>query len=226
MLMKKLLFSLFAGGMLLSLPGCIFGGTTRATRVFDLAEKAKKQPPLPYDIHFLFFRNLSGSDRRFLLRQPDNRMVADEFSRWLLDPELMLERFLRDEVRGEGNVSVRIRGVITRFEVDVKQHAAVLAMDFVLRIDDRYASISCRAQKALPKGDTTAAAAAQAMGECASAVAEQLRKHIQTFAKGESKGTSVKSNGEGLAVHCGCGNFVLLQGARRRVGSSAVPSRI
>ena len=185
--MRKLLFSLFASGVLLSFTGCIFGETTRATQVFDLAEKAKKQPLLPYDIHFLFFRNLSGSDRRFLLRQPDNRIVADEFSRWLLDPELMLERFLRDEVRGEGNVSVRIRGVITRFEVDVKRHAAVLAADFVLHVGDRSAAVSFRAQKALPAGDITAAGTAQAMGECASSVAEQLRKHILAFAKGEPK---------------------------------------
>jgi len=185
--MKKLLFSLFAAGMLLSLSGCLFGGATRAPRVFDLASKAKRQPPLPYDIHFLTFRNLSGSDRRFLLRQPDNQMVADEFSRWLLDPELMLERFLRDEIRGKGNVSVRIRGVITRFEVDVKRRTAVLSMDFSLRIDDRTAGVSCGAQKALPAGGITAAGAAQAMDECASAVAEQLRKHILAFAKEESK---------------------------------------
>lgn len=185
--MKKLVYGLAVCGVLLSCSGCFFGGTTRETRVFDLAEKAKKKPPLPYDIHFLSFRNLSGSDRRFLLRQPDNRMVPDEFSRWLLDPELMLERFLRDEVRGEGKVSVRIRGVITRFEVDVKQRAVILAMDFSLRIDERSTGVSCRAQKALPAGEITSSGAAQSMGECASAVAEELRRHILAFAKDEPK---------------------------------------
>ncbi|MBQ9500924.1 MAG: hypothetical protein IJU70_02080 [Lentisphaeria bacterium] len=185
--MRKLLFSLSACGVLLSLTGCFFGGTTRETQVFDLAEKAKGAKPLPYDVHFLFFRNLSGSDRRFLLRQPGDRMVSDEFSRWLLDPELMLERYLRDEVRGGGSASVRIRGVITRFEVDVERRAAVLAVDFVLRIDDRSAGVSCRAQKALPAGGITPAGAAQAMSECASAVAEELRKHILAFAKGKLK---------------------------------------
>jgi len=180
--MKKMLLFVFFCGILLAGPGCFFGGSAPETQVFDLAETAGKKMDLPCAVHFLFFRNLSGSDRRFLLRMPDGRVVSAEFSRWLLDPELMLERFLRDRIRGEGPSQIRIRGVINRFEMDLKRHKALLAVDFELRTDDRTVLFPCRSEKDFGAGPFTAAAAAKAMGECAEETALQLGGHIRAFA--------------------------------------------
>ena len=180
--MKKILFFVFYCGVLLTGPGCFFGGSAPETQVFDLAETAGKKMDLPCAVHFLFFRNLSGSDRRFLLRMPDGRVASDEFSRWLLDPELMLERFLRDRIRGEGASPIRIRGVITRFEMDLKRHKALLAADFELRGNDRTVLVSCRSEKDFGAGPFGAAAAAKAMGACAEETALQLGRHIRAFA--------------------------------------------
>jgi len=180
--MKKILLFVFFCGILLTVPGCFFGGSAPETLVFDLAGKAGKKMDLPCGVHFLFFRNLSGSDRRFLLRMPDGRVISDEFSRWLLDPELMLERFLRDRIGGEGPSPVRIRGVITRFEMDLKRNKALLAADFELRDGDRTAQVSCLSEKDIKADPFDAAAAAKAMGLCAEEAASRLGGHICAFA--------------------------------------------
>ena len=180
--MKTVLLFVFCCGILLAVPGCFFGGPDRETRVFDLAETAGKKMDLPCGVHFLFFRNLSGSDRRFLLRMPDGRVVSDEFSRWLLDPELMLERFLRDRIRSEGPSPIRVRGVITRFELDLKRHKALLAADFELRSDDKTVQVSCRSEKDFRTEPFDAAEAAKAMGQCAEETVLQLGGRIRAFA--------------------------------------------
>ena len=180
--MKKILRCLFLCGILLTVPGCFFGGSTRETRVFDLAGTAGKTMDLPCGVHFLFFRNLSGSDRRFLLRMSDGRVISDEFSRWLMDPELMLERFLRDRIRGEGASVIRIRGVINRFELDLKRRKALLAADFELREDDRTVLVSSRIEKDFKAEPFDAASAAKAMGLCAEETASHLGRHIRAFA--------------------------------------------
>lgn len=70
---------------------------------YDLSVPEKPLPEVRFELGT--FRNLSGSDRRFLYRESDGKMFSDDYNRWLLSPDLMLERQLhralspREEVR-------------------------------------------------------------------------------------------------------------------------------
>ena len=174
---------LFISGLavcLAVLTGCI--GSSSETRFFSLGGKGAEQA-LPCRVTVLRFRNLSGADRRFLYRYQHNRMQNDEFSRWLLEPELLLERFLRGELNGTGEKEVRIRCVITAFEIDAVRNCAVIAGDFTLSCQDSIRSFSVREEKKISAGAGDPAAAAAAMDQCASVLAGKVRKEILLLCK-------------------------------------------
>ena len=158
------------------LTGCI--GSSSETRFFTLGGNGNEQS-LPCRVTVLRFRNLSGADRRFLYRSQHNRMQSDEFNRWLLDPELLLERLLRGKLSGTGNDEVRVRCVITDFEIDTVRNAAVLAGDFTLHCGEHLLTCHIKEEcKFSAESGDSAAAAAEAMDQCASALAGKLRKKI------------------------------------------------
>ena len=177
--MMKTLFMFPAAVLCLILSGCIFGGASSQPQIFSLSASAVKSEKLPCQVKFLLFRNLSGSDRRFLYRCQDNQVRGHEFSRWVLDPELLLERFLREKVRVGGNESVRVRGVITSFEFDVPKQLAVLSVDFTLYGGELERSFSVRTvQPIVPGNNETGQAAALAMEKCAFELADKLQQQI------------------------------------------------
>ena len=76
--MKKICF--FPAAVLLAmLTGCIFGGASSEPQIYSLTPAQKKHLYVPCQVKFLLFRNLSGSDRRFLYRFEGGRMKGDEF---------------------------------------------------------------------------------------------------------------------------------------------------
>ncbi len=108
---------------------------------FDVEPPPLQQHPLPgMPVRFGVFRNLSGADRRFLLRDEGNRMRKDEYSRWLMEPETMLERQLRVEFAnpevGTEARFLQLAGTIYRFEFDRVRRMAVLGISYRIRLSE------------------------------------------------------------------------------------------
>jgi len=133
------------------------------------------------------FRNLSGSDRRFLYREKDEQMLSDDYSRWLLTPDLMLERQFHKalfplETRSDGKDRLlRLNGTIYRFEFDRTKRTAILSVDYTVRIFDNrrpagVSSLSVTTEKPI-LGDTSASAAA-AMSGCVTESVARVRKFL------------------------------------------------
>ena len=184
---KNLLFS--AAVLCAGLTGCIFGGSSSQPQIFSLRPGVEKRAKLPCQVKFLLFRNLSGADRRFLYRQSENLVYGHEFCRWVLDPELMFERFLRESVQGEGNENVRVRGVITCFEFDIPGKRAVLAVDFTLFGGERSRSFTLREEQFWDvESDETGVAAAAAMEKCSIELAGKLQQQILLLLEDIKKG--------------------------------------
>ncbi|MDR0932066.1 MAG: ABC-type transport auxiliary lipoprotein family protein [Victivallales bacterium] len=87
------------------------------------------------------FRNLSGSDRRFLYQEKNGQMVSDDYNRWLLTPDLMMERSLHSALSpstmrqgGRDGTFARISGTIYRFDFDRQRRMAVLFIDYNVRV--------------------------------------------------------------------------------------------
>ncbi|MBS1368530.1 MAG: hypothetical protein HPZ91_01125 [Lentisphaeria bacterium] len=122
------------------------------------------------------FRNLSGSDRRFLYREKNGRMISDDYNRWLLSPDLMVERQLHkalspEETRSSGRngTFARISGTIYRFDFDRERRKAILSVDYTVRVFTdrkpvRSESMNVKTEETI-RGNTPDAAAA-AMSEC------------------------------------------------------------
>ena len=177
MIRKTFLFLLPIPALCLT-AGCMFGSRSQAPGIFDLEQPAVRKTALPFQVEFSLFRNLSGADRRLLTRN-GNRMEYDGSSRWIQDPELLLERYLRTALRGSGKDVVRIRGVITAFETDSQQKTAVLSVDFTLRTGERNTAFSCTAQEKL--SGKTPEQAVKALNACAVRIAAQLEARMKKF---------------------------------------------
>ena len=126
-------------------------------------------------------RNLSGADRRFLVKKGASEVSADEYSRWQLVPEQLLERaFLEYFPSGTSGVTASV--VLTRFECDADKKEARLAWQVQLSGNGRSQDL---------RGDYTAAytgaadGAAQAMNKCIAEALAQLDARIGSFLEGE-----------------------------------------
>ena len=182
--MKRRLTEKILGLMLIVLSGsgCIFGGISNEVRSYDLERDLKRESVLSCRINFALFRNLSGSDRRFLERHKAGRMQADEFNRWILDPELLLERYFRGNFRGTGKELVRVRGVITSFEIDMERKEAVLEIDFMLFCDGRSSRVLCRSRQKIGDMDRKESFV-RAMSRCAADISDQLKRRLIEFSE-------------------------------------------
>ena len=116
-MMKKLLTVGLAALALLG-SGCIFSRNDYVENAeFDLELPKRKSGELRIGV----FKNLSGSDRRFLMRRGDGQVVPLEYLRWRLSPELLLQRCIYGafEVKADNAEKVsRLNAVIYRFEFD------------------------------------------------------------------------------------------------------------
>lgn len=177
-----LLSLLFAGGC------SIFPEPAPAAPEYDLGEGAELEP-VPVPVRIGVIRNLSGSDRRFLFRRAENRMVASESGRWLLSPDLLIERRLLADFSGSDDGAskpeafVRIDGTLVRFEFDEAARTAELGMDYTLKLyldgalrrtvtGNRRFSVSVEGEGAAAE----AAAMSRAVDQFAAAIREQIVK--------------------------------------------------
>jgi len=178
---------LAACGLLLPLlSGCaLMSSNYIEPKEYDLSVPAEPLTGVRFELGT--FRNLSGSDRRFLYREKAERMLSDDYNRWLLMPDLMLERQLQKalfprETRSDGGgLLLCLSGTIYRFEFDRESKTAVLTVNYTIRIfnDRRLAgsvSLSVTTEKPI-EGDTPASAAA-AMSECVADSIAAVRKFL------------------------------------------------
>lgn len=197
---------MLAAAALLAGAGCALMGPEYAeTAEYDLAHPAAEVPPLPVAVRFGVFRNVSGADRRFLIRTADDRMLTDEYNRWLVSPELLIERRLRaampdpEKVRRSGE-TVRLGGTVYRFELDQQRKLAVVGVDYSARLAGGASlerNILCEA----PIRDDSPAAAVRAMSTAveksaaaAKLLVEELLKNGTEKANASSEKNEIKTN--------------------------------
>lgn len=191
-MMKKFLTAALAVTALLG-SGCIFSRNDYVENtVFDL--DLPKQVRSDARVRVGVFTNLSGSERRFVVRRSDGRVVSLEYQRWRFTPDLLLTRCMYDAFRvsgGDTDPVPQINGVIYRFEFDERENAARLSVDFTLKFPDgknnagsakaQAKNVTVRADVSVPvKGaEDIAAARAAAMSECVRLAVEKLAAEMR-----------------------------------------------
>ena len=168
--------------------GCLFSQNDYVeSEEFDLALPKKAAGPA---LRVGVFKNLSGSDRRFLVRRGDGQVAALEYQRWRLSPELMLQRCVYGAFRiapDNDEARPRLNAVVYRFEFDERENQACLAVDFLLPgnacadAGNSASPLAVRAEFAVPVKDTgdLGAARAAAMSECARLAVEKLAAELK-----------------------------------------------
>jgi len=170
--------------------GCIFSRNDYVENAeFDLELPKRQRGTLRIGV----FKNLSGSDRRFLVRGGDGQVMPMEYQRWRLSPELLLQRCIYGafEVKADNAAKTpRLNAVIYRFEFDKHDNKAHLAVDFMIPDFRAPASaapahehdqahpypltVNCDVAVPVGKGGDLSAARAAAMSECARLAVEKL----------------------------------------------------
>ena len=186
--MKKL-SAIFLAALVLSGTGCVFSRNAYVENAeFDL----ELPKPVGGKVRLGVFKNLSGSDRRVMMRRGDGQVVSLEYQRWRLSPELLFQRCVYGafEVAADNAEEVsRLNAVIYRFEFDERDNRAHLAVDFMIpdfraprsaapaAEHDAGRPITVRADVAVPVKDSAdlGAARAAAMSECARLAIEKLK---------------------------------------------------
>ncbi len=170
--------------------GCSFlNPAYREPEVFDLPpavlrEDGEKLPECVIGT----IRNFSGADRRFLFRGEAGRMEADEYSRWLLTPDLKLERQLMsilDDRPSESGLQnyLQLNAVIRRFEFDPAAKQALFEVEFTVRVfRDKLIkrSVSKSVRCTAPVKENSSAGYAAAMTQCIHEAALAARKLLET----------------------------------------------
>ena len=165
--MKKLFACGLAALSLLG-AGCVFSRNDYVENAefdLELPKQAENAPAVRVGV----FKNLSGSDRRIMVRRGDGQVVPLEYQRWRMSPELLLQRCTYGAFQiSEDNASPRLNATIYRFEFDERDNKAHLAVDFTL-VHHSDAVQLVRVDVAVPvkDSDDLGAARAAAMSECA-----------------------------------------------------------
>ena len=174
-LMMKKLLAAGAAALALSGAGCIFGTNDYvANTEFDLA-LPKNIPGC--SVRMGVFKNLSGSDRRFMMRRGDGQVASLEYLRWRMSPELLLQRCVYGAfsvVEGDNGVPL-LNATVYCFEFDEREKTAHLAADFDL-LDFSGVCRTVRVDVAVPvkPSEDPGAERAAAMSECARQAVEKL----------------------------------------------------
>ena len=174
-----------AAALLVQVGGCFFSRNDDVeSEEFDLA-LPKKTAGIALRVGV--FKNLSGSDRRFLMRRDDGQVVSLEYQRWRLSPELLLQRCVYgafDIAPDNDDSCPRLNAVVYRFEFDERENKACLAVDFLLpgvagAAQSRPRAV--RADVAVPVKDSgdLGAARAAAMSECARIAVEKIAAELK-----------------------------------------------
>ena len=178
--MKKILMSAAFASVLLAAGGCIFTSNPYVENAeFDLELPKLEGKASPTPIRLGVFKNLSGSDRRFLVRRGDGQVVPLEYQRWRLSPELMLMRCLYGafHIRGQEAIDLpQVSAIVYRFEFDERDGKAHFAADFMLTHPSLHSAPTVRVDVAVPVqgSDDPAAARAAAMSKCAKLAIDEL----------------------------------------------------
>lgn len=181
---------LFVFGFVMLVGGCMLTGPSYTDPVdYDLGIPAADSVKfLPLPIRFGVFRNLSGSSRGFLVREGADRLASDEYNRWLLSPELLLQRRIRTQLRDPIGtpLNVRLDASIYRFEFDRARHSANLSVEFTGKADEitehtGLLSYETIYDKDVPESAARAMAinaekAAYAVKELVDAISEKVKK--------------------------------------------------
>lgn len=184
--MKRFGFAAFSLAVLALVGGCFFSRNDYVeSEEFDLALPKKAAGPA---LRVGVFKNLSGSDRRFLIRRGDGQVAALEYQRWRLSPELLLQRCVYgafDIAPDNDDACPRLNAVVYRFEFDERGNKACLAVDFLLPGVAGAAPpnrpLAVRADVAVPVKDSgdLGAARAAAMSECARLAVEKIAAELK-----------------------------------------------
>ena len=122
-------------------------------------------------------RNLSGADRRFLVKKGSAQASSDEYSRWQLSPDQLLERaFLEYFPAQDSRVTASV--VLTRFECDADKKEVRLVWQVNLSGNGRSREFrSSHAAAYTGSADD----AAQAMNKCIGEALSHLDSEISRF---------------------------------------------
>ena len=164
---SRLFLAAVAASLVFAVTGCIFSQNAYIeSSEFDLSLPKFEKTVAPVSLGV--FQNLSGADSRYLVRQRDGQLVKREYLRWVMAPELLLQRGMYGAftVDPYGDAAQpRIGCLLYRFEFDEGAGAAKFSAEFFIELDGKRRVIRVDETELL-KGQLTGASGAAAMNAC------------------------------------------------------------
>lgn len=176
--MKSFWSAMILGAALLLGSGCIFWqNKVQETRDYDPVS-GERGPEAPAGLVYGSFRNVSGSDRRFMVRLEGGQVGHAEYTRWLNSPEFLMERaFFRwmpvTSAPADPTAGQQLDCILIRF--DFERGNAVLAADFELR-NRRRGNRIIHVEKRVPVNGDSPTAMTTAMTTAMKQCVEELRR--------------------------------------------------
>ena len=177
---SRMFLAAAAVGTVLAVTGCIFSQNAYIeSSEFDLSLPGFDKAATPVALGV--FQNFSGSDRRYLCRRRDGQMVKEEYLRWLMAPELLLQRCMYGafSVDPEGADKLpRVSCLLYRFEFDESAAAAKLSAEFFIERGKNRQVVRVDASEPV-KGALTGESGAAAMNACVDRAFVTLREALK-----------------------------------------------
>ena len=164
---SRMFLAALAAGMVFAVTGCIFSQNAYIeSSEYDLALPRFEKTAVPVSLGV--FQNLSGADSRYLCHRSDGQMIKREYLRWMLSPELLLQRCMYGAftVDPYGDAEQpRIGCLLYRFEFAEAPGAAKVSAEFFIERDGKRRVVRVDETEPL-KGELTGASGAAAMNAC------------------------------------------------------------
>ena len=173
---SRLFLAAVAVGMVFAVTGCIFSQNAYIeSSEFDLSLPDFEKAAAPVSLGV--FQNLSGADRRYLCRRKDGQMVKEEYLRWLMSPELLLQRCMYGAFSVDPEAADKLPRVscfLYRFEFDESAGAAKFSAEFLIERGEKRQRVKVDVSEPL-KGRLTGASGATAMNVCVGRAFAELK---------------------------------------------------
>lgn len=148
---------------------------------YDLSAQ-KAAPLVSAPAEFRSFADVTGNGMEIVSRIGGGKVSKDDLNRFTAPPvQLIRRRLIELFPPASSQTSLKVNGILSRFEIDSENGTAVMALDYMLNCDG--CSRALRHRIRLPLKGNSGESYAEALESCVITSARRLAGEISVFAK-------------------------------------------
>lgn len=148
---------------------------------YDLASQSEPAPLAAPPVEFRSFADATGNGLLLMTRISDGRVVPDDLNRFSAPPVQLIRRRLIESFGPPSGETIKVNGLLCRFEMDLRDGKAVMIMDYLFQYSGTRKTVRHRIK--VKAAGTSARHAVMALEKAVSRSAQRLAGELSLFKK-------------------------------------------